>query len=301
MVETRMGSRFLFDKTIEDFSRLQSSLNRARKQLSSGVTTDNFSEMTDRINTVLNLQTARQDGKSYIYKNNLISVRMNTTESSLANIEQVASDFRRQLLLRRSPAGSNVALDRIGNDLLTNIKSSLNAQIDGAYLFGGSRTDSSPIGDILTTNIVGGAITDNYYLGDAVDLIASISSELSITYNIKANDPAFKNLIGAIHKGIKGHQTNDDSLLAESVTLVNTAISELAGLRNRANTNIITVQETNRSHESYNIYLEEKESELIGTDVPVASIQVAQNQTLLQAVFQIFAQISRLKLSDYLK
>ncbi|PIR31739.1 MAG: hypothetical protein COV36_07190 [Alphaproteobacteria bacterium CG11_big_fil_rev_8_21_14_0_20_44_7] len=119
-------------------------------------------------------------------------------------------------------------------------------------------------------------------------------------YGVTGDNIAFQNLISGIKTAISGDAANNTQTLQQAFQMVTDAVDGLATVRAEVNSNMASLNSVNEQHQNLRLYWKEAISIETDTDIAEASILVAANQTLLQASFQTFASLSRLRLTDYL-
>lgn len=307
---TRISSLGLQQGTLGNIGRLQSELGTTQQQISTGKNASTFKELSARGQTerVLGFENQKKKTADFIRNNTIVSNRVQTYNSSLTNIITVAEQLRNLLVQRRTPTSANsLPLTQLTDSYLSTIKSSLNIEVEGRYLFSGGKTDTRPVDDIESPNYTIDPVTSErlfnskYYEGDNLKLRTQASDTLSLEYGVTANDPAFQQLIGAIHLAVEGDASNNDDTLAEAVDLVSKTITDLSSVQANINNNIAILDQTNAAHTDFNIFLDQSLNEITETDIGSATIRLSSLETTLQASFLAYSRISSLKLSDFLR
>ena len=306
---TRISTKSFHQGTVNDMTRLQTELTSISKQISSGNNVQDFTELSKLGQTerVLGFQNQKAKVDNYIQNNTIINNRLQSYNTSVANIIDVAESLRNTLLLRRTPTtGGELPLQEIVQSDLATVKGNLNVQSEGRYLFSGGRTNTQPVGDTsqpnYTLNTAGEYDTNaNYYQGDGQKFTINAADALEVEYGITADNPAFQKLFAAMQLAMQGDLNDDDSMLASAIDMVTASISDLSSLQANINNNITILDTANDNHEDFKLYLDQSISDITETDIGMASIDFSTAQTTLQAAFSVFSRISSLKLSDYLR
>ena len=272
-------------------------------QIASGYKYQTFDQISSdgSLEKFVSLSEAQQSTQSYINSNNLALSRVATTDNALNQLELIANEVTQLITSRNnSSSGEVVPVDLIGADLLNQIASNLNVKFDGRYLFSGSKTDTPAVDSLSTSNIIDGNATATYYQGDSLKPSVISNSGQNTTYGILANEPAFQKLIGSINLAIEGHNENDQTKIDSAMDMANEATSEIIAVRavNRSTEN--TLNNINISHEDSLILIEANLVDISQTDLVVATTEMAQLETLVQASFLAFQRLSQLKLSNFL-
>lgn len=305
MIE-RLTTIAVHQKAVNDITRTQSELLRLQQQITSGRKANSFAELGSEINTTLDLEASIKATDKFIGSNKAVLTRLKTMDVAVSQAEEIAAELAQQLVLEQGTSGATLNITEFARSALDRISDSLNTSIGGRFLFSGSKTNIAPIAEngLDTSNIINNQATTNYYQGDDTTFSVKATQQLDVEYGIKANDPAFRDLIGALNFAIRAEAsggTSNPTDLATAVDLVNQAVSGLANVRNKINTDIVTLNNVNDQHERVKLNLEEIFNETVATDIVGATIELQFNDAVLTATMQTFAQISRLSLADFLR
>jgi len=77
-------------------------------------------------------------------------------------------------------------------------------------------------------------------------------------------------------------------------------LKEVIAEQTSVNSNIVAIESITTRHGDLQLYWKGVSESLINTDIVEASTQLAIDQTVLQAAFQSFASLNRLRLVDFL-
>ncbi len=180
--------------------------------------------------------------------------------------------------------------------------SQLNSNLEGRYLFGGTRTDTPPVSaDQFPTLKVDGVPDDGYYQGSKQDVTVRADDTTEINYNVRADDEGIQQIFAGLAMAQKGSDNNSDEDLAKAYDLVSQGLEGVISTRSIVNQNKVSIDDINTRHQSIKLYFQGVKEEIGNADLVSVSTQVAINQGILQASFQAFAKINSLKLSDFLR
>jgi flagellar hook-associated protein 3 FlgL len=312
---SRISTASVFTGTIATFGGVQSDMAELTRQISSGRAAKDFKDLGNKTRLVFDLESKLSRTEGQVDGNKLVLIRLNNMNDSMQQLEDIATQFRNNLLTERSGAATALPLADLTKAQLSQVQQALNASVNGRFLFAGTRTDGAPVSDLAgTSNLIDasgnnvlptsetiGTPSANYYQGDDGEVTVRATDQLTVNYGITADDPAFQKLIGAMHMAIQAETRGDQEELAQAVDLVNEAIDGIINHRNAINNNLQILQSVNELHENFKTYLGQTISEQTGVDIAASTTKLALNQTILQATFQNFARISGLKLVDFLR
>lgn len=301
---TRVSTSSTQQFAIDSFQRRQSSLAVTQQQISSGLKYDTFAAIAKDGQTrrVVDFTSSLDQISTYQKNNVLLSSRLTAMDAAIDAMQDINTKAIAAMTQERSAVGNDNPLSQQMKAFLDQVEDQLNTNVDGRYLFAGSDTATRPAVSLQTSNLnTDNTATDNYYQGDAADLTQNISKEVTLQYNVRANNPAFQKLIAAMHLAIKAETNNDDALLQSAIDTANAAQKDLTGIRSSVDANLATIAQVNGQHDNFHTYYHNTLSDLTATDTAEASIQLSLDQAVLTASFQAFARVSNLTLSSFLR
>ena len=130
---------------------LQRSLMDAQKELSTGRKADLVAALRDRAAEDVDLRNALNDITEFKSTTELIASRMDTMQTALSGVRDMASQMRNTALTSRDDV-SRRYLQQAASTAIDRINSFMNAQIAGRTLFSGIETASAPLQEANTVN-----------------------------------------------------------------------------------------------------------------------------------------------------
>jgi flagellar hook-associated protein 3 FlgL len=241
-----------------------------------------------------------------VSSNNFALAIAKTTDSAISQIQGYASELSSLIAQRNNSAsGENVLLTTQAKGLLDNISNALNINFDGRFVFAGSKTDTRPVQDIQTSNIeiigLDTVATASYYHGDSHINAERGSDSENVEYGVLANDPAFRNLIGAAHLAIEADASGNKETLGNALDMVNLAIDQLASTRAIGRIAIDKMTKNNVSLTQTQLIVQENLDKISQTDIVAATAQMSSLQAIVQAGYLAYSRLSSLQLSTYLR
>lgn len=294
----------MHNNIIENINSIQSNIIKSQLQISQKNKIVSYSELSENndLENYNNLTFKRGELKDYKNNNKVILTRLMTTDQSVNSIITIASEAKSTITLMQNPLNKNIQLSQLAKTYLTSIADNLNIKFEGRYLFAGTNTNIKPIKDLsINSNLINNQITANYYQGNNNDLSVNLSSELTINYNIKGNDPAFKKLIGALNKIIIADQFKDQSMIKEANNLLDETINSLIQMQLKIGNNIKSVENLQDQYEEADRYLAQNLADYEGIDLLQVTDKLNKDIAALQASYMAVGKISRLSLTEYLR
>ncbi|MDG1286088.1 MAG: hypothetical protein P8P30_00825 [Rickettsiales bacterium] len=302
MTISRVSTFAIHQSTLGDVSRVQANLADLQGQISSGKQTDRFQGLGTQVEHFVSLESKIAKAENYVESGAIILARVNTSGLILDGIIETVDDIEDLLVLRRAASTGETLQFR--SQLLSmrdRITEALNSTFEGRHLFAGTRTNVPPVVDNPSSRIPG--VADNaYYQGSSEDLIARLDDNIEINYGLRADAEGFQKVIAAITQALN---VDDDSSsgnpnLEAAQALVQEGLQDLIAEKTDINANIVAIDAISVRHQELQLYWQGVKGRVIDTDIVAASTQVAIDQTILQAAFQSFSTINRLRLVDFL-
>ena len=170
----------------------------------------------------------------------------------------------------------------------------------GQHLFGGSRTDATPV--VLDPAFSAFGSPDNtFYQGDDVALTVRADDHREVTYGMTADQPGFQELIGAMRAAIEGDGSNDPALLNNALDLLNSAMPKISGYRSEIGARQNALDRINESHADAEVYLQKQVSDIQDVDMTDAITRMTQDQMVVESSMATIARLSQLSLVDFLR
>lgn len=322
---TRISDLSLHQLTLAQTLNTQSRMADLQIQVSSGQKAQRYSGIASDAHRLVSLQDAHSRTAQYLQTNQIVDSRLTTMESSISQMFDGATQFR--TLLVNALNGDNaddLSIQTAAKNFKEQFANLLNVQVDGRYLFAGSRTDTPPV------DLNGWSVPPNltppltlplpqykseYYKGDNVQQSAEIDTDQTIDYGITADDDSFEYLLRAAKYVESTGSPPDRDTLETALALVNTALGtaspdpargapaisrDLADLRSLVGTSRKAIEQANTRHNDFTLQLEQNIGDIQSVDVAQALTELSTQQTQLQASYMTLSRLSQLSLLEFL-
>lgn len=299
----RISTSALHFRTVNDITTLQANLAKTQKQISSGQKAETFVELGTQINRIHDLEASVKSASRFRDANTVALTRLKSMDIAVAQIQDAAEKLSQSMPTENSPGANIFDLKALARATLDTIESALNTTQAGRSLFAGSKTNQPAVDklrDVVSVNSDGSA-NAAYYRGDSFRASVQASDTLNVEYGITADEQAFQDIIGALHKAVALDESGSHTDALQADVLLQRAIQGLADIRTRVNNDIVTLNEANKHHDRVELQLNEVLNEMTGTDIVSASIEAALNEATLTATMQTFVRVSSLSLVDFLR
>ncbi len=127
--------------------RLQSELNKAQTELSTGKVSDLGLALGGRAGNVAGFQQQQDHMQGFMDTNSLLSTQLDTFQNSATNLLGDAQEMVNQLISNRNAANGANQSQTQASGKLQSLISTLNLSMGGDYVFGGINTGVKPMAD----------------------------------------------------------------------------------------------------------------------------------------------------------
>ena len=305
---------------LTDIERIQQSVAQANQQVSSGLRVNVASDAPDVISNLLQLRSELQRNTQITTNLGIASTDANVSESALSSATQLMDQA-----LSLAAQGATATTDATGRQSLAGQVQAIEEQMvsysltqsGGRYVFSGDQ-DTQPMYQLDLTNAnapPNGTGTGN---GAGVDRLITPSNTRVVENPAGGTFP-----VSLTAQQIFDNRNADGSLAADNVyqaldSLRNALLNNDQNAITNATTSLRTasdylnqclafygatqdrIQDATNFAANYNVQLQTQISQTQDADVAVASLELSQGTTHLQAAFQMEANIPRSTLFDYL-
>jgi flagellar hook-associated protein 3 FlgL len=256
-------------------------------------------------NRLVTMETTHARVTQFADNNKLIDKRLQTMETNVAQIFDIATNFRTLLVNALNNENAlDLAMPENAQSYLEQVATLLNVQYEGRYLFSGSRTDTPPVD--LAALPVGYAIptatgaSGAYYQGDQFRFSVRADLNFDVVYGETADSPAFEKLIRALDV-VKKSPPSDRTALEHALAVANEALDEIPDVRTRIGTAQQTLAQINKRHDEFLLYTEQSVSDIQNVDVAQTMTKLNADSVSLQASYMSINTLSKLNLMEFLR
>lgn len=284
---------------LQNINTTQTSLNNSQIQISSGYVSQTFDGLKGSIEqfTSLNAQVSRL--QNYNQGNSVITSRLQTTGTAVDQSIQITNTLKGLLVSQMSGTSNSASFTQQLISSREALVGQLNTTYQGIYVFGGSNTATPPVKTPLPNQIETGVPDAGYYQGSTQNTSFRIADGQLLENTIRADNPAFQKLFAAFDQALSN--PGNVEALKHAQDMLDEGLEGLIGLQASANATRVRVQQVDTQNETVRVYYKGLAESMSKSDVVELSTKVAQDQSILQASFSVFARISSLNLANYLK
>lgn len=302
MAVNRVTNLSVFSNTFRNVGNVQAELAELQKQISSGIKADDFRDLNGQVEQFTYLEARTKQVIRYQQSNTIGIARLKTADQAMNQVEQLADNMEDLLVQRRNPAlADNIGFQQQMKNLMQSVAKELNISFEGRFLFSGTSTDEVPVPNALAEPVQVGVPDDSYYNGSKQNVTFRVDDRVEFDFPVRADAEAFQKLYAAANLALRGDINDEDEDLRNAINMIQEAQDGISALRGQVNNNIINVTQINDRHKTLELYWKGVTEEVSKTDIVAASIQVSNNEAILQASFQAYARLSQLRLTDFLR
>ena len=292
----------IVQSTLSDVNNVEGNLQREQEQVSSGNASQDFAGLGGQVQQFLSIDSVLSHTNQYLNDNKIVETRVATTSSVLGQVITTASSLQNLISSRLSGVANSSAFGSQLQGIFQQLAGQLNTAIGNQYLFSGSQINSPAVDakNFPTLQQVGAADA-SYYLGNSQGLTTRPQDNSVITYNVCGNAQGFQDIIAGLATAKAGDDANDSTLLQQAENLVQKGMQLVTNYKATVDANAVQLSTDDTNLTNSKLYLQGIQQSIGNTDLVSVSTQIATNQGILQAAFQVYSKISSLRLSDYLK
>jgi len=299
-MSTRIGDLGQSNRLAAFVQRTQARIRDAQVDIASGQRAQRWDEIPDRAGLLVASRQQRALTERLASENEKVLGRMQAAESALGGIAELAERLRTLLVARLGePGRSVIPLAAEVEQMADELAGLLNRQLDGRYLFAGSRTDTAPV--VLPDPLPTTADPTLYYRGDSVAPTVRADPAIELDYGTTAAAEPFAQLFAALGQAKEAHLADDRAGLEQALRSAVEAIDGVADERGRLGVAAARLEDIVDGQRGALVYLDELIAGIADTDLAEAAARLARDQATLESTYLVVARLNRLSLADYLR
>ncbi|WP_188054497.1 MULTISPECIES: flagellin [unclassified Sphingosinithalassobacter] len=300
---TRVATIPLQRVMADAIQRSQEKLAITQTRLSTGKKAANFADLGTE--TVRNLSAhsllARQEAEATVAKR--VGTTLSLYEGHLTGIEESASTLKTDVLTAIG-TGRAAGLQEAIETAFHQFRTSLNASEGGTPLFAGSQTGGKPFRPDALSDLVGLA-PDDAFADDGVRASARVADGVDVTYGITASATGrdlYQALRTLAEAGPIGEVPTDTQIAAlrTAVDQLETGLGSLRSVNAENGRKQAQVETLSTRGEERALLLKGVIESNEDADLGQVAVDLAQQKSMLEASYSVFAQLSGLSLVRFL-
>jgi len=299
----RVATFGLSEQMIAAALRTQSVMAEKQIQESSGEISSDFGGYGSSSQQIINLQVSVTRSQAYIDAATQADSRLQVMSSTVSSIADVLTQFRSLLTSASNTASTDSAsVTQSAQEMLGQMASLLNTQYDGSYLFGGSRTDQTPVNVSSPPYAAAtspSSANTSYYQGDDQAASVRVSDSQTVSYGVTADNTAFEQALRAMNLAANNSPLST-STLTEALDLATSAVDAVGVVRSRIANSASSIETASAHQTDYQSFAKDLGSSLTSVDVAAVTAQLSTYQAQLTASYAAISKVQSLNLASYL-
>lgn len=284
--------------------RSQQGLAISQLQLNNGKRAQDYAGLgTDTVRTLsARTMLAQQDSHKAVADR--VSTTLDLYAAHLNQVDDSVAKLRVQIY-DAIGSGDSPGLQEAIEAAFTDYRNALNASEGGRPLFAGAQTDQLPLKP-QTLNDTIGLDPTTAFSNDQVRSSGRVGDGIDVEYGIVASDLGTNFLTGfrtLAEAGPFGEKLTDAQMTAlkQAVGEMESALVDVRSVNGEVGRKQNQVETLGNRAEERSILLEEVIGKVENADMGQVAIDIAQRKSILEASYSVFAQLSGLSLSNFLR
>lgn len=289
-------------RMLEASMRTQARMSEMQLQEASGMASTTYGGLGSESGKLIDLQVSLARSQAYSGAITEAQNRVDVMYTTLGTVTDLITEFRTEIAAAQSTdsdATSAATLATTAQSYLEELAATLNTKYEGRYLFAGSLTETAPV-DIEGYTADATTASTDYYAGNSIETSVKVSSELSLTYGITADNSAFEQAFRALSVIAQSSNTLDSDTLDAAYDLLSSALDDTIAVQSSLSVKASSLDRYADWHTNYQDLFSASISEIRDVDVAELTVKLTTYETQLQASYAALSKIMSLNLQDYL-
>jgi flagellar hook-associated protein 3 FlgL len=306
---TRIGTFVQQQAILAQYQNTNARLNQDQSEIATGKVAQHYKDLAPQAGALLSAQRLDTRTAEYQQNNKQLATTLSIQDTSLNQVATSTQNLRQSILDADSLDSGGTLMQQV-QGAFAQVLSVLNTQVNGAYIFGGTRTDQPPVtaqtlGDLQAVPSVtqvfknndqpinveiatGESIKTNFLATDVGQSVMDSLKQIA-DYNAGPNGPFGATLTDAQKTFLAGQAQNLQTITQN----LNQIVGQNGQLQNQ-------VDDANTRHEATSTTVKGFISDITDADVAKAVSNLNQDQVTLQASARLIADLQTNSLLNYL-
>ncbi len=295
---------------LAELSRSQRNFLDAQTQVATGKRINEFSDSPADLGALLAARNAYARTDDYLAAAKAVRTRLDLQDTHIDELASVTADVKQSILdavANNSGAGLKTELQ----GAFDRIVSILNSQVDGKYIYGGTRQDVPPVTITTIDQLLALPSAADAFQNNAMSQTARIDSNQIVSFGQLASDlggPAFDMLRQVLSYDAGANGPFGADLTQTQSNYLTSLVPQLTAVNDGVNTHLAAngvaykaVDEAVDRHGDARSTLKGMIADIEEVDMAEAITRMQNSELALQASAKAFASIQGLSLLDYLR
>jgi flagellar hook-associated protein 3 FlgL len=301
---SRIATAFQNQTTLRNLQASNAELSLTTYQISTGNKARVMSDVSGDASRILSLRDVHSRNKVYVEGMNNAENQLKSVEAALQSMTDLLEDAAQTATLGRNEnsAATRATLAPKAKSLADTFYNLLNTQFQDRYVFSGQDGLNKPVSGVATaTAFPGVPLPTTWYEGDTSQNSVITGANAELNYGVVGNDPALVKMKAGLESLWYGLQNNSIADMDSAITILKEARTDLSTALGAVGGQMNTINQISERTSTQNVFIKEQLDGLEKVDVAEAITLFGQQQTTLQASFQIIAQVNQLSLLNFLR
>ena len=305
----RVGTLGLSQTMLSSYSSIQARIANTQGQISSGKIGTQYADTKDQAGVLAAAKSKTATISDYTASVTSVSNRLDLYDTQLQGLSDVAGQLR-QALGDALATGNGDALMQKMQALYQEAVTTLNTQVDGKYIYGGSRTDTPPVNAPTLADLAAAPTVASVFDNTTLNQTDRIDDNETIQTGINASDVAtnlfqmFKDIAGFDGGGSGPFSTKLSQAQTTFLNGENVASPAIqSGIDAIAASNGVRAKEAQSAldrHQSMATYFTKFIGDIQDADLPTAITNLNLDQAAAEASGRMIASLNQLSLLNFL-
>ncbi len=298
-------SSLLLQNTLRNQGRLFTS----QQQITTGKKAHTFQEMSPKVQEAMSARQSQFNTKNF--RETILSVRQNVDiyDVQLSTITDAIRDLKQATV---TAVGQNDAAGYMSvlEQTFDLVSTALGTRLNGNFIFGGTRTDQSPLAINSLADLQALAVSDDAFVNDQKTKTALVADGIDLEFGQLADTVASDIMaslkrIADFSSGPSGPLTGDltpaqRTFLEGEISLIEQAAQKAQASQTQNGLVSNRLDIIDDQHQTSLVFLEQLVSDIEDVNLAEAITRLQQDQTALEVSFQAISTLSRLSLLNFL-
>lgn len=287
----------------------QQKVFNSQEKLNSGKNSQDFRGLATDATTLMNTKSFKSRVDSFQKLITSVQGKIDANDVQLDGVLNMARELR-QNIVEVLAQGEAVAFEESLSNTYSFIADSLNTEVGGSFIFGGSKTDVPPVSGSSLSDLVAAASAADMFKNDKQAQKARVTDNVTMDFSLLADDVA-KDLFTTIkaiadyHFGgsgpLNGKLTDaQNTFLTTQLGELDKAIDVSQSVQTRNGLKYERLQTISEQHVDTSVFLTTFISDIEDTNIAEAITQLNMDKTALESSLRTLALVSNLSLLDFL-
>jgi flagellar hook-associated protein 3 FlgL len=291
----------------------QSSEQNLNAEISTGYSAQTYSQIAPQAAQLENYRAEVAQQQSYINTITTASTTMQTMALSLQQILNQVQSFT-STVANTAYSTQPPTIQQQAKGLLQQVAGYLNTQDGSTFIFAGTNTSTPPV-DItnlpqgaaasLTSPVGGPPSSGGYYQGGPINSPVQIDAQVSVSYSVTADNPAFENIIRVLNfiaqsGAFSSTSAADQANVALAGQMLTNASQQLTGITGNLALQQAQMTTAETLHQSTLTIAKNGINNIDAVNQATAITQLQSLETQIQASYSATSAIQKLSLVNFM-